>query len=80
MRKKFYVNFDHGVGADGIRHKTVKTFDTISEARRALSEFETDKARGDVVSPTKTTVGDWLSYWLESVIKINREETTIYPH
>ena len=80
VRKKFYVNLDYGVDESGQRRKSVKTFGTIQDARKALAKFEADKTYGTAVAPKKTTVEEWLLYWLNSIVKLNREETTIYAY
>lgn len=80
VRKKYYVNMDYGVDGSGKRRKSVKTFDTLANARKALAKFEADKTYGTAVAPKKTTVEEWLLYWLNNIIKPNREETTVYTY
>ena len=76
----FYVNMDYGTDEDGKRTKKVKTFKTIKEARTALRTFEGEKIKGDVVKPTDHTLKTWLTYWIEEVVKPNRETTTYYGY
>lgn len=42
-------------------------FRTKEDAQTALSELVTDAGRGDYVEPSKLTVGEYLTRWLEAV-------------
>lgn len=80
VRKIYYVTFNYGKDASGSRKKTVKTYSTPKEARQALAIFEADKASGSIVAPSEMSVKGWLDYWMENIIKPNREETTVYGY
>ncbi|MEA5083593.1 MAG: site-specific integrase [Lachnospiraceae bacterium] len=77
-RKKYYVTFNYGSDDAGKQIVKRKSFDKITEARRALKEFEGDKIKGNVSVPSGYTVSTWLDYWLETVVTPNREATTVY--
>lgn len=74
----YYVNMDYGKDENGKRVKTQKTFHTKSEAKTALKEFEADKTKKQLVIPKKTTLEEWLTYWMDNVVKPNRQPTTYY--
>lgn len=61
----------------GERRQRSKTFATRREAESALSQWGAELARGTAMEPTKTTVGDLLHLWLESVAKHNVRPTTL---
>ena len=74
----YYAYFDYGQNRNGNRVRRTKTFAEQKDAKLALLTFEVDKLRGSVMQPNMLTVSDWLSYWLEDVIRPNREYTTYY--
>ncbi|MCI1999150.1 MAG: site-specific integrase [Clostridia bacterium] len=78
VRKKYYVTFNYGNDDSGKQIVKRKSFNKITDARRALKEFEGDKVKGNVTMPSGYTVGTWLDYWLKSVVVPNREATTVY--
>lgn len=80
VRKKYYVNMGFGVDDDGKQIKSTKTFLRLSDARKALREHQANKVKGTLVKPQKTTLAEWLEYWMKDVIVPNREETTSYGY
>lgn len=76
----YYVNMDFGKGESGKRIKKTPTFKTLTKARKALKEFEADKTKGTLLTPNKTTLADWLSYWVNDIIIPNREKSTVYGY
>lgn len=76
----YYVNMDYGKDESGKRNKSTKTFKTLPEARKALKEFEADKTKGTLITPKKTTLDEWLSCWMNDIVKPNREQTTAYGY
>lgn len=79
-RKKYYATLYFGFTPDGKPIKKTLSFKTITEARKALREHEYKKDCQSLVAPSKLTVKDWLSYWLDNIIKPNREKTTVYGY
>lgn len=80
-RKKYYVNFDFGLDPEtGKQIKKMKTFDKITEARAALRKHEAARDVGQVVLPREITVAGWLKSWMDDVIKLTRQTTTIYAY
>ena len=66
----------YGIDSEGKVIKKTETFKKKKEAQNRLKEFEGDKLRDDVVRPREETLGEWIDYWMENVVKVNREKTT----
>lgn len=80
VRKLYYVSMDMGTDEHGKRIKQYRTFRTVSEARAALREFQSQKDRYRNIHHHNMTLNQWLDYWMETVIRPNRAETTIYGY
>ena len=78
-KKKYYVCFDYGKDESGKRKKQYKTFSTKEEAIRARNQFQNDNINGTVIQPSKMTVQDYLSQYIEN-IRPSSEKTTIYGY
>lgn len=76
---KYQVTFDHGT-INGKRHKPTKTFNTLEEAEKALTEFKYNKQRNFTVNVNKMTVSEFMNYWMENYVKHKCEETTRYGY
>lgn len=74
----YYVYFDYGRDGSGRRVRGTRTFSDLDEARKALCEFELRRLQHRLNPPVRMTVGEWLNYWLEEIIRPNREGTTYY--
>lgn len=80
-RKKYYVNFDFGLDSEtGKQIKKMKTFDKITEARAALRKHEAARDVGQIVMPKEITMAGWLKSWMDDVIKLTRQSTTVYAY
>lgn len=75
-RNLFYVTLNYGVDSSGKRVKKTETFLKKKDAQNRLIEFEGAKLKNDVVLPRDETIEEWLNYWMENVVKVNREKTT----
>ena len=81
QRQRYYVNLEFGQDPDtGKQIRKTKTFRKLTEARAALRQHESDRDRGLMVMPKDLTLSQWLNRWMEDVIKLSREETTIYAY
>jgi Site-specific recombinase XerD len=81
VREKYYVTLNYGISSETQKQvKATKTAETLPEARKILRHHETARDMGAVVMPKKLTVADWLKEWMETVIKPNRAETTVYGY
>ena len=80
-RKKYYVNFDFGLDPEtGKQIKKMKTFDKITKARAALRKHEAARDVGQIVMPKEITMAGWLKSWMDDVIKLTRQSTTVYAY
>lgn len=75
---RYYVYFDYGSDSSGRRVRGSQTFRELETAREALCQFELRRLQHRLRAPVRMTVGDWLDYWLEEIVRPNREETTYY--
>ena len=80
VRQLYYVNMDYGLVEGGRRVRTYQTFTSLSLARKALRQFETERSLSRQVAPRPMTLDQWLNYWMEEVVKPNRAETTVYGY
>lgn len=78
-KKLYYVTMDYGKNPDGKRVKKTKTYSKLSDAKRALKEFEADKTKNNLVFPDDITLENWLNDWLK-MKSINCDETTLYGY
>lgn len=76
IRDLYYVTLNYGVDQAGKRIKKTETFKTKKEAKDRLIEFEGEKLKNNIVIPRNDTIADWLDYWMQNVVKVNREQTT----
>ncbi len=75
-RDMYYVTLYYGTDSEGGIVKKTETFKKKKEAQNRLKEFEGAKLKEDIVLPRDETLGEWLDYWMENVVKVNREKTT----
>jgi integrase len=77
---KYYVNFNYGKNEKtGERVKELKTYPDLKQARKALKEFNSNKIKGTVKTPTDQTLSEWIDEWYESK-ELNCEKTTVYGY
>lgn len=79
-KKKYYVNLDFGLDRNGRQLKKTRTFSRLSDARRALRAHEHQRDLGQLTRPVDTTVCEWLTYWMDAVIRPNRAATTVHGY
>jgi len=80
QREIYYVNFDYGKDANGKRIKATKTYKDLKEAKKALTAFEADKNKNNIVMPTGILLKEWLEYWLNDIKSLRCQETTLYGY
>ena len=80
VRKVYYVSIDLGRDENGKRIKQYKTFPNISSARAGLKEFHAERKRNSRTTPHRITVAQWLEYWMDTIVRPNRAETTVYAY
>ena len=75
------MTFHYGTDASGRRVKRTRTYHDLGVAQTALRQFEQQRHRLTVAHITmEVTLEDWLHYWLEKIVKPNREKSTIYGY
>ena len=80
VRKVYYVSMDLGRDENGKRIKQYKTFPNISSARAGLKDFHAERKRNSRTTPHRITVAQWLEYWMDTIVRPNRAETTVYAY
>src|SRR5579859_5604834 len=72
------VDFGFQLDADGRKRRVRKSF--YGKTRRAvvdqMDQFRTDLRNGLATVGRQPVLGEWLDYWLEHIVKPNREPTT----
>ncbi|MGG4219449.1 site-specific integrase [Paenibacillus jamilae] len=75
----YRATFDHGT-INGHRNRHYKTYKTLEEAEKALTEFNYNKQRNLLVTPNRMTLVEFIKHWMENYVKYNCEETTKYGY
>jgi integrase len=85
QRRLFYVVFHDGSDGHGHRRRHTRTFHTYAEAESALRKAK--KASRPVILPhgvtppeNTCTLGEWLSWWLEEDVAVDRAASTVYAY
>ena len=64
--------------ADGKRNQKIKSgFRTRKEAEAALATTMTEANKGEYIEPSRMTVKDYLTKWLEDSVKHNNKKSTL---
>lgn len=79
-RRLYYVYMDSGTDDLGRRQRTYRTFPNLKQARRALLVFQSERLAHQDVRTTSTTLEDWLTYWMEEIVRPSRADTTVYGY
>ena len=80
-RKKYYVRLDFGIDPDsGNQIRRTQTFSKLSQARAALRKHESAKDTGQLLRPVDTTLAQWLAYWINDVVTLDHQLTTVYAY
>ena len=78
VRKKYYINLDFGLDQEAGRQiKKSRTFSKLTEARSALRKHEAARDSGQIVPPKALTLQQWLTQWMDTVIRLSRAVTTV---
>ena len=79
-RGLYYVNMDLGRDETGKRVKQYRTYPTLAAARAGLRDFMSRREQ-EMHSPRhQMTLSQWLEYWMDTIIRPNRAETTVYAY
>ena len=80
VKKRYYVTISCGVDRAGNRVRQTKCFPTLEQAQIMRDTFLREKSIRGQILPAGTTLGVWLNYWLDNVIRPNRAVTTTYGY
>ena len=80
VKRKYYVNMNFGYDENGKQIKKTKTFSSISDARKALKNYNEEKIKETLKKKKKMTLKEWLEDWMKNIIIPNREKTTAYGY
>lgn len=85
QRKLYYVSIELGRDENGKRIKQYRTFPTLAAARNGLRDFhaglERERELERKLAPAQELdLSHWLEYWMDSIVRPNRAETTVYAY
>ena len=85
QRKLYYVSMELGRDENGTRIKQYRTFPTLAAARNGLRDFhaglERERELERKLAPAQELdLSHWLEYWMDSIVRPNRAETTVYAY
>lgn len=85
QRKLYYVSMELGRDENGTRIKQYRTFPTLAAARNGLRDFhaglERERELERKLAPAQELdLAHWLEYWMDSIVRPNRAETTVYAY
>lgn len=76
VKNLFYVTLYYGTDDNNKPIKKTSTCKTKAEAKKIITNFESDKIKDKIVKPKSETLEGWLEYWMENMVKLNNESTT----
>ncbi len=79
-RGLFYVNMDLGVDGGGRRLRQYRTYPTLAAARTGLRDFLAHRDLERQTPHHQLTLAQWLEYWMDTIVRPNRAETTVYAY
>ena len=79
-KKRYYVTLHCGSDERGNRLRKTRCFPTLEQARLVRDNFQRNRTLRTQILPAGVTVGQWLDYWLEVVIRPHRAVTTTYGY
>ena len=79
QRRSYYVTIRRPA-PDGTTRRTAQCYPTMELAIQALDRKGGEKLLAQDEDLEKLTLGQWLSYWLEQIIKPSRSASTVHGH
>ena len=79
-RDLYYVSMDLGRDEEGRRIKQYRTFPTLTAARAGLRDFLAHRDQERQTPRHQLTLSEWLEYWMDTIVRPNRAETTVYSY
>ena len=80
VRGLYYANMDLGRDEAGRRLKQYRTYPTLTAARSGLRDFRAHKEQKTLSPHHQMTLSQWLEYWMDTIVRPNRAETTVYAY
>ena len=77
---KYALRLDYGKDVNGKRIRKQETYNTKSEAVRALNKHKSQVDAGNSVLLSKETFAEWIEYWFNNIISQQIAETTAYGY
>ena len=79
-RRLYYLTVDLGRDEQGRRKRISRTFSTLTAARAARREHLLGQDRQRAAPTGGSTLGEWLDCWMDTIVRPNRAQTTIYAY
>lgn len=79
-REVYYVSMDCGKDENGRRDRRYRTYPNLPAARAALREFLARRDQERLNPRHQLTLSEWLEYWMETIVRPNRAQTTVYAY
>ena len=79
-RGLYYVCMDLGRNEEGRRVKQYRTYPTLPAARAGLRDFLARREQERQAPRHQLTLGAWLEQWMDTIVRPNRAETTVYAY
>lgn len=73
---KFQACIDLGIGPNGKRLRKTRTRNSRADANAVLIVMQSERVQGILVNPSRSTVGEILTKWIDEVIKGERASNT----
>ena len=80
QRRSYYVTLYSGRSKRGGYRRAVRCYPTLDQAVQALEDFHTGRRLERGAVPPDLTVGQWLRYWLEQVVRPSRSVSTTHGY
>lgn len=80
LRHSFYVTFRGADPSTGQYRRTQRSYRTLEEAVQALDDYAAGRALASGKPNRELTVGQWLEYWLDQIIRPSRSASTIHGY
>ena len=80
QRRSYYVTMYSGRSKKGKCRRSVRCFPTLDQAVQALENFKAGRSLEQGKVPQDLTVGQWLHYWLEQVVRPSRSASTTHGY
>ncbi len=80
VKNLYYVTLHYGVDIRGNRLKKTRCFPTLEQAVLVRDNFLRTRTLKENILPSGVTVGRWLDYWLDNVVRPTRAVTTVYGY